>query len=100
MERWRSYWSAPGGRLGVAAVRIAIGGSLLWSLARIAGHASVSQSALYYPHGVWLAFPGRPGPELLTALMAIAWVSTIAFTIGLQARVAHAISLVSVLALA
>lgn len=33
-------------------------------------------------------------------LMPIAWMSTIAFTIGMQTRLAHAISLVSTLALA
>jgi len=100
MEHWRQYWSAPGGRVGVAALRVAVGVSLLWTLARIAGHAETSRSALYYPHGIWLAFPGRPSPELLAALLPIAWASTIAFTVGMQTRVAHVISLVTMMALA
>jgi hypothetical protein len=79
---------------------MALGGSLIWTLARIAEHARTSQSALYYPHGIWLAYPGRPGPALVAALVAIAWISTIAFTIGLGTRVAHASSLVASLALA
>lgn len=100
MERWQRYWSAPGGRIGVAVLRVAVGSSLLWTLARIAAHASTAHSALYYPHGIWLAYPGRPGPGLLAALAVIAWPATIAFTIGLATRTAHAISLISTLALA
>ncbi|TMQ21964.1 MAG: hypothetical protein E6J90_13425, partial [Deltaproteobacteria bacterium] len=41
VKRWQHYWSAPGGRIAVAVLRIAIGASLLWSIARIAGHATV-----------------------------------------------------------
>jgi hypothetical protein len=100
VERWQRYWSAPGGRTGVAVLRIAIGFSLLWSIARIAGHASTSHSALYYPHGIWLAFPGRPGAALVAALVPIAWLSTLAFTAGLATRTAHAVSLIATLALA
>jgi hypothetical protein len=99
-EHWRTYWSASGGRTGVAILRIAIGASLLWSLARIAGHAAGAHSALYYPHGIWLLYPGRPGPELVAALLPIAVVSTIGFGLGLQTRVSHAVSLVTTLALA
>lgn len=100
MERWQRTWSAPGGRLAVAVLRIAIGLSLLWSIARIAGHAGTSRSALYYPHGIWLAFPGRPSAAVVAALVPIAWLSTLAFTAGLATRAAHAISLASTLALA
>jgi len=100
VARWRGYWSAPGGRVGVGVLRVAVGVSLLWTLARIAAHADRAYSALYYPHGIWLALPGRPSPELLAALAPIAWGSTIAFTLGAQTRLAHAISLVSTLALA
>jgi hypothetical protein len=100
VERWRQYWSAPDGRIAVAVLRVAIAGSLLWTLARIAEHAATAHSALYYPHGIWLAFPGRPGPALLAAIAVVAWGSTTAFALGAATRVAHAVSLVSVLALA
>ena len=47
---------------GVAILRIVLGATLLWTLARIAGHAEAARSALYYPHGIWLLYPGPPGP--------------------------------------
>jgi hypothetical protein len=100
VDRSHSYWSAPGGRISVGVLRIAIATSLAWTLVRIADHAAASQSALYYPHGIWLAFPGRPGPALLAALTWIAWPATIAFGLGAHTRLAHAISLASILALA
>ena len=95
-----SYCNAPGGRLGCACLRIAIACSLLWTLARIHAHAASAESAIYYPHGIWLVVPGRPSPELLRWITAIAWASTIALLVGAASRAMHVVSLLAVLAIA
>ena len=99
-NHWRDYWLAPGGACSVAALRIAIALSLLWMLWRFHPITGEPPSASYYRIGIWLLYPGRPGPGLLSALEAIAWCSTAALLIGAGTRLAHAISLVSALALA
>jgi hypothetical protein len=99
-NHWRSYWLAPGGACSVAALRIAIALALLWTLWRFYPITGEPPSASYYRIGIWQLYPGRPGPALLSALEAIAWLSTVALLVGAGARIAHAISLVSVLALA
>jgi hypothetical protein len=99
-NHWRSYWLAPGGVCSIAALRIAIALSLLWMLWRFHPITGERPSASYYRIGIWLLYPGRPGPGLLSALEAIAWCSTAALLLGAGTRIAHVISLVSVLALA
>jgi hypothetical protein len=99
-DPWRRYWLAPGGACSIAAIRIAIALSLLWMLWRFHPITGEPPSASYYRIGIWLLYPGRPGPGLLSALEVIAWGSTAALLVGAGARIAHPISLVSALALA
>lgn len=99
-DHWRRYWLAPGGTCAVAAIRTAIALSLLWMLWRFYPITGEPPSASYYRIGIWQLYPGRPGPGLLSALEAIAWCSTAALLLGAWTRIAHPISLVSVLALA
>src|SRR3954463_2062917 len=99
-NHWRDYWLAPGGARSVAALRIAIALALLWTLWRFYPISGEPPSASYYRIGIWRLYPGRPGTALLSATEAIAWLSTRALLVGAGARIAHAISLVSVLALA
>jgi hypothetical protein len=99
-NHWRDYWLAPGGAYSVVALRIAIALALLWTLWRFHPITGEPPSASYYRIGIWQLYPGRPGPGLLSALEVIAWCSTAALLVGAGARLAHAISLVSVLALA
>ncbi|HEU4734401.1 MAG TPA: hypothetical protein VFT22_41205 [Kofleriaceae bacterium] len=98
--RWCSYWLAPGGQYSAAALRIAIAVSLLWLLSHDYPIADQPASASYYRIGIWQLYPGRPGPELLSVIEVIAWLSTAALLVGAWTRTAHAISLISVLALA
>jgi len=84
----------------VAVLRIAIAVSLLWALYRIGERAERSRSARYYAHGIWMLYPGRPGPELISALTVVAWVSTAMMLVGLRTRLAHAVSLFATLAVA
>lgn len=100
VERWRSYWTAPGGRLSCAFVRIAIACSLACTIVRMRIHAIDARSTIYYAHGIWHAYPGRPPDALLAALGAIAVVATFALAVGAWSRLAHAFSLVAVLAIA
>jgi hypothetical protein len=99
-SRWCGYWLAPGGRCSAAALRIAIASSLLWMLWRYYPIVEQPTSVSYYAHGVWMLYSGRPSPGLLSALELVAWVATLAMLVGACTRAAHAISLVSVLALA
>ena len=97
---WRSFWSAPGGRISCAVVRIAIATSLVWTLARMSAHALDAHSALYVPHGVWLLYPRRPPTELLRAIELVGWIATLAALVGAWTRPMHAIGVLAVLALA
>jgi hypothetical protein len=99
-DHWRRYWLAPGGRCSVAAIRIALALSLLWTLWRFYPITGAPPSASYYRIGIWQLYPGRPGAALLSAIEGVAWCSTVALLLGARTRIAHAISLVSVLALA
>ncbi|HET7500212.1 MAG TPA: hypothetical protein VFK02_04390 [Kofleriaceae bacterium] len=98
--RWCGYWLAPGGRYSAAALRIALAVSLLWLLSHYYPIAQWPGSASYYRIGLWQLYPDRPGLDLLSAIEVIAWLSTAALLAGAWTRTAHAISLVSVLALA
>jgi hypothetical protein len=98
--RWCGYWLAPGGRYSAAALRIALAVSLLWMLWHYYPIAAQPTSASYYQIGIWQLYPGRPGPALLSALEVIGWAATAALLVGAWTRTAHAISLVSVLAIA
>ncbi|CAN5872600.1 hypothetical protein BH11MYX2_BH11MYX2_22840 [soil metagenome] len=97
---WASYWLAPGGRLSLAVLRIALATSLLWMLWRYHDGWDFS-SARYYKLGPWLLWPGgRPGPGLVHVLTVIAWLSTSAMLVGLFSRASHAVSLFCLIALA
>ena len=62
--------------------------------------AALTSTASYYRIGIRQLYPGRPGAELLSAIEIVAWISTAALLVGAWARAAHAVSLLSVLALA
>jgi hypothetical protein len=96
---WRSYWLAPGGECAVAALRIAIALSMLWTLWRFYPIAGDPPSSSYYRVGLWQLYPGRPGLGLLSILELIAWVSSAAMLIGALSRLSHLVSLVTVLLL-
>lgn len=63
-------------------------------------HAVTARSTAYHAHGIWLLFPGRPPAQLLQLLTLVGWIATAALLVGLSSRLAHALSLVAVLAIA
>jgi hypothetical protein len=95
-QLWCGYWFAPGGRISVAMVRIAVAIALLWMLLRIAGQAPPQ----FYHHGIWMLYPGRPTTAVVTAITAVAWLSTIALLLGLWTRATHAVCAISTMAMA
>lgn len=99
-DRWCRYWLEPGATWSAAALRISIATSLLWVLWRVSPTAELTTGASYYRIGIWQLYPGRPGAGLVAAIEVIAWIATAAMLIGAWARVAHAISVVSMLAIA
>jgi hypothetical protein len=100
VQRWRAYWLAPGGRYATAIVRIGIALSCLWMLVHYAGYADLPPTATYYKLGVWMLYPGRPGPAVIEALLAIGWIASVLFLFGAWTRVAHVVSLLALLAVA
>jgi hypothetical protein len=98
-RRWRDYWSAPGGRISAGMLRIAIALSLLLMLRRIVDAGTPSLN-LYFKHGLWLLYPGRPSAAVLAAVTAIAWGSGIAMLVGAFSRGAAVVSAIATMALA
>lgn len=105
MGAWQRYWFAPGGRLGVAIVRVAIAASVFWTLTRVlsAGYAADPAHApleLYRAVGVWMLWGSAPPPAwLVEALPAVAYGATLAMALGLCTRLSTAVSWVSAVAL-
>lgn len=97
--RWVGYWLAPGGRISVAVLRIAVAVSLLWMLWRIA-HEPGAPSRLYHRHGIWMLYPGRPSAVVVSAVTGIAWLSTVAMLLGWRTRIAQATSAITAMAVA
>lgn len=96
---WRGYWLVPGGEFAVAALRIAIALSMLWTLWRFYPVVNQQISSSYYRVGLWMLYPGRPGAGLLSALQLIAWVSSATMLLGAWSRLSHLVSLVTMLLL-
>lgn len=102
MSRWQRYWFADGGRTAVAILRMAIAASVLASLDRLHDFmAPTIHAELYRPVGIWMLLGHIvPPPAVVSALFAIAWVSTVFMFVGLRARTATVVSFVSAVALA
>src|SRR5687767_2442024 len=83
---WRGYWFRAGGRYAAAALRIAIGASVLWMLWRlrngVASDPAAAPGELYHPIGILKLFPGRPGAGVFAIVWPLAWLSTIAMIAG------------------
>jgi uncharacterized membrane protein YphA (DoxX/SURF4 family) len=80
-------------------LRIAIALSLLLTLRRIADNGGPSLN-LYFKHGIWMLYPGRPSAEVLAVVTTIAWGSTIAMLLGAFSRAAAAVSAITTMAVA
>lgn len=103
MTRWQRYWFAEGGRWAAAALRIAIAGSVLWTLERLATLSTVhipGPASLYRPVGIWMMFGHLVPPGfVVTGLWVLAIGGTIAMLLGLYTRAATAISFGAAIAL-
>jgi hypothetical protein len=103
-QRWQRYWYRAGGRYAAAAVRIAIGVSILWMLWRLRGGQGGTPEAapdeLYRPIGILKLLPWRPGDATFAVLWPVAWLSTLAMLAGVWSRAATAVSFVAGLAIA
>lgn len=105
MGVWQRYWFAPGGRLGVAIVRVAIAASVIWTLTRVlsSGYAADpahAPSELYRAVGVWMLWGSAPPPVwLLEALPVVAYGATLAMALGLCTRLSTMVSWLSAVAL-
>ena len=102
MSRWSRYWFDDGGRYALAIVRIAVALSVTASLLRLVTDPTlVAPQGLYRPIGIWMLFGSSPPADLvITLLMIVAWVATIAMLLGLVTRVSTAVSFVAGVALA
>ncbi|HWO25396.1 MAG TPA: hypothetical protein VNO30_41935 [Kofleriaceae bacterium] len=103
-QRWERYWYRAGGRYAAAAVRIALGVSILWMLWRLRGGQGGTPEAapdeLYRPIGILKLLPWRPGETTFAILWPVAWLSTLAMLVGAWSRGATAVSFVAGLAIA
>jgi len=100
--RWQRYWFADGGRHALAIVRVAVALSVIASLVRLVTDPTlVAPEGLYRPVGIWMLLGSSPPPAfLITLLMIVAWVATIAMLLGLVTRASTALSFVAGVALA
>ena len=98
---WRRYWFGAGDRHGAAALRIAVGVSVLWLLYQLRGHASAPppDPGAFRPLGILRLLPFVPGPTLLQLTWVVAVGSTLAMIVGLRSRLATVVSLVTALVL-
>jgi hypothetical protein len=96
-QRWCDYWFAPGGRIAAAVLRIAIAIAVLWMLWRIGDPVPPPR---FHRHGIWMLYPGQPPPAAVAAIIAVAWLSTIAMLLGVFTRATHAVSAVATMAIA
>lgn len=105
MGVWQRYWFAPGGRVGVAIVRVAIAVSVAWTLTRVlsGGYAAEPARApyeLYRAVGLWMLWGSAPPPVwLLEALPVVAYGATLGMALGLCTRVSTMVSWLSAVAL-
>ena len=101
---WERYWYRAGGRYAAAALRIAIGASILWMLWRLRdGHVAAPEASsdeLYRPVGILKLLPWRPGDATFAILWPAAWLATIAMIAGAWSRLATAASFVAALVVA
>jgi hypothetical protein len=98
-QRWQQYWFAPGGRLSLAILRIAIAIAVWRSLDTMA-HTWV-ENASYRPVGLWmLAGDSAPSSTIVDALWILARLSTITMALGLLSRTSTALSFLSTALLA
>ena len=102
MSRWSRYWFADGGRHALAIVRIFVAASVLASLVRLVTDPTlVAPEGLYRPIGIWMLLGSSPPPDVvITLLMILAPVATIAMLLGLATRASTAVSFVTGVALA
>jgi hypothetical protein len=101
VQRWSAYWFRAGGRYSCAALRIAIGTSILWMLWRLHGGYRPDSA----PHDVFRAvgigrIVGELGPTLYAIVTPIAWLATVALIVGAWSRASCAVSFVAALILA
>jgi uncharacterized membrane protein YphA (DoxX/SURF4 family) len=105
MQWWTRYWSAPGGRIAAALVRIALAISVVLLLPRIREGAPVAHPAqmaasIYHPVGILQVFRSPPPASLIELAGIVAYAGAIAMLIGLCTRAATVATALAMLVLA
>jgi len=102
-DGWRRYWFGASGQLSIEMVRIAlaVGALVMWDRAvapDYSGVLSILSAGGYNPVGILRVFGSSPPPlALLEACKWIALVASAMMLVGLAARVATVVSLLSLL---
>jgi uncharacterized membrane protein YphA (DoxX/SURF4 family) len=87
------YWSAPGGRIAAAVVRVAIAIAALVMLDRIHGLPAVSHpeqmaASIYHPVGILMVFQSPPPAIVIDVAESLAYAGALAMLIGFFTRAA------------
>ena len=102
MRWWTRYWSAPGGRIAAAVVRVALAISVLVLLDRLRempaiDHPAQMSASVYHPVGILLMFRSPPPVVVIELARLLAYAGAVAVLLGLFARVATAVTALATL---
>jgi len=93
MGWWTRYWSAPGGRIAAAVVRVALAISALLLLGRIRGmpavdHPEQMSAGVYHPVGILLLLRSPPPAIAIDLAGIVAYAGALAMLVGWYTRTA------------
>ena len=105
MGWWTRYWSAPGGRIAAAAVRVALAIALLLLLDRIRAMPAVSHpeqvaASVYHPVGILMVFRSPPPAIAIELAELLAYAGALAMLVGFCTRAATAAAALGALVVA
>jgi hypothetical protein len=97
MRCWIRYWSAPGGRIAAAVVRVAIAVAVLMVLERMRAmppveHPEQVAASVYHPVGILMLFRSPPPVIVIELATILAYAGAFAMLVGLFTRAATVIA--------